>query len=156
MVTIKQVKGSALSPRNGIIVHGCNAQGVMGSGFADTLRKTYPGAYRIYRQAYEKDGLHLGEVHYYRHPIELDGSQVIIANAITQQYYGRDKSVVYVDYPAVSKCFESVAKLARVTGLPVHFPLVGCGLANGQWNEVSSRIEQALGPDIDKTLWIYP
>jgi O-acetyl-ADP-ribose deacetylase (regulator of RNase III) len=156
MVTIKEIKGSALAPRNGIIVHGCNAQGKMASGFAKSLRQTYPGAYRVYLQAHEKDGLKLGQVIYYRHPAELDGSQVIIANAITQQYYGRNKDIVYVSYPAISTCFENVAKLARETGLPVHFPLVGCGLANGQWHEVSARIEQALGPDIDKTLWIYP
>lgn len=155
MVTIKQVKGSALSPRNGIIVHGCNAQGVMGSGFADSVKQMYPGAFRVYRQAYEKNGLRLGEVHYYRHPAELDGSQVIIANAITQQYYGRNKNIIYVDYPAISTCFDSVAKLARETGLPVHFPLIGCGLANGAWSEVAARIEKALGPDIEKTLWIF-
>lgn len=156
MVTIKQVKGSALSPRNGIIVHGCNAKGVMGSGFAASVKEMYPGAFRVYRQAFEANGLHLGEVHYYRHPIELDGSQVIIANAITQENYGRDKSIVYVDYPAVSTCFEDISRLARQTGLPVHFPLVGCGLANGTWPEVAKRIEAALGPDIEKTLWIFP
>jgi hypothetical protein len=62
---------------------------------------------------------------------------------------------VVVDYDAVSAAFSRIKLLARDTGLPVHFPLIGCGLANGNWGEVSKRIEESLGNDIEKHLWIY-
>lgn len=155
MTTIKEVKGSVLTLKNGIIVHGCNSKGKMNSGIAKSIRATYPGAYRVYMQEFYKNGLFLGGVTYYRHPAAADGSQIVIANAITQENYGREKDVVYVDYQAVSACFDDIARTARIMQLPVHFPLIGCGLANGIWPEVSVRIETALGPDIDKTLWIF-
>jgi O-acetyl-ADP-ribose deacetylase (regulator of RNase III) len=153
--TIKEVKGNILNLKHGIIVQGCNSKGVMNSGFAKSVREMYPGVYRVYRNEFERNGLFLGGVTYYHVPCIDDAQQLIIANAITQLKYGRDKDVVYVDYPAISTCFENVAKLARERNLPVHFPLIGCGLAHGVWEEVAPRIEKALGPDIEKTLWIY-
>lgn len=155
MTTIKRIDGNVLAVQRGIIVHGCNSKGVMGSGIAKSIRDKYPGAFQVYDREFRKQGLFLGGVTYYHHPPTNAGSEIIIANAITQLNYGRDKSVVYVDYDAVSICFETVARMARETGLPVHFPLIGCGLANGEWEAVSSRIEDALGPDIEKTLWIF-
>jgi O-acetyl-ADP-ribose deacetylase (regulator of RNase III) len=155
MTTIKEVEGSILTLKNGIIVHGCNSKGKMNSGIAKSIRLMYPGAHRVYEQEFHKNGLFLGKVIYYRHPASADGSRIVIANAITQEKYGRDKNIVYVDYPTISTCFEDIARTARIMELPVHFPLIGCGLANGKWPQVSERIEAALGPDIDKTLWIY-
>jgi O-acetyl-ADP-ribose deacetylase (regulator of RNase III) len=156
MASIKQVNGNILSVRHGIIVQGCNSKGVMNSGIAESIRTRYPGVFTVYRDEFERRGLFLGGVTYYHLPVTLDGNRLVVANAITQKNYGRDKSVVYVDYPAISTCFDDVARLAKELSLPVHFPLIGCGLANGAWDEVSTRIETALGPDIDKTLWRFP
>lgn len=155
MDTIKEVTGNILTVANGIIVHGCNAQGKMNSGMAKGIRDTYPGAYQSYMAEFNKNGLSLGGVTFYRHPPGADGSQVVIANAITQKYYGRNKDIRYVDYPAITVCFNEIARVAKSLGLPVHFPLIGCGLANGKWPEVSPRIEAALGPGIEKTLWHF-
>jgi O-acetyl-ADP-ribose deacetylase (regulator of RNase III) len=155
MTAIKEVKGNILSLKHGIIVHGCNSKGEMGSGIALSVKEMYPGAYRVYRQEYEKNRLYLGGVTYYRVPSIDDDAQVVIANAVTQENYGRDKNVVYVDYNAIAVCFTDIARKSKELNLPVHFPLIGCGLANGKWEIVAERIEQALGPDIDKTLWIY-
>jgi O-acetyl-ADP-ribose deacetylase (regulator of RNase III) len=152
---IREIKGNILSLKHGIIVHGCNSKGVMGSGMADSIRKMYPGAYRVYRDEFEQRGLFLGGVTYYHVPSIEDDNQLVIANAITQENYGRNKNIVYVDYPAISTSFEKIAVKAKALNLPVHFPLIGCGLANGVWEKVAPRIEEALGPDIEKTLWIY-
>lgn len=38
---IKYIKGSLLDTDAKIIVHGCNCQGVMGSGVAKQLKKNY-------------------------------------------------------------------------------------------------------------------
>jgi len=156
MTTIKRIHGNLLvHVKHGIIVHGCNSKGKMASGFAKFLRAKYPGAYDVYMREFNLRGLPLGGVSYYHHPRELDGSEIVVANAITQENYGRDKDVLYVDYPSISTCFANVATKATELKLPVHFPLIGCGLANGVWNEVGPRIQEALGPDIEATLWIY-
>lgn len=69
----------------------------------------------------------------------------MVVNLMTQEDYGRDPYRVYVDYDAISRGFEAVlAPLALDTGLPVYFPKIGCGLANGDWQEVSRRIEAAM------------
>lgn len=152
--TIRRVVGDIFSIKHGIIVHGCNSHGVMGSGFADSVKKLYPGAFRAYRAAFESRGLTVGEVIDYTE-LDVDGKgSLVIANAITQKDYGRDPNIVYLDYPGLEQCFEHVAAMSRDLGLPVHFPLIGCGLANGTWPAVSEIIERVLGPDVEKTLWV--
>ena len=75
---------------------------------------------------------------------------------MTQFDYGRDKGTVYVDYDAVFAAFARVSLIARDTGLTVHFPLIGCGLANGDWNEVSLAIKTAMPKDAQMVLWKLP
>jgi O-acetyl-ADP-ribose deacetylase (regulator of RNase III) len=107
-----------------LIAHGCNAMGVMGSGFAGILRKKHPLNYLAYRRAFEEDGLKLGIIvftHYERH----------IANIVTQEKYGRDKSVVYCDYSAIREGLTLVAIYAACHRLTVVLPMIGGGLANG-------------------------
>jgi len=156
--------GNLLDVTKGIIVHGCNCQGVMGSGVAKSIRDKWPSVYNAYNDHYNFEGLHLGDtipvcgerntnsIHISKYTHQLP-EELIVVNAMTQYEYGGVKGVVYVDYDAVAACFSCIKLLARDTGLPVHFPLIGCGLANGDWNIVSEIIESALGPDIEKHLW---
>lgn len=141
------------------MVHGCNAQGVMGSGFADSLRKAYPENYMTYREAYEQSiaegnsHLPLGKVIW--HVVSRDEPRFVIANAITQEKYGRDKNVRYVDYDAVDRAFYTIGKMARKYSLPVHYPLIGAGLANGSWDVISPIIEKNL-EGVNHRLWLLP
>lgn len=43
-------KGNILSASSGIVVHGCNAQDVMGSGLAAQIKKLFPDAFSDYRK----------------------------------------------------------------------------------------------------------
>lgn len=83
-----------------------------------------------------------------------NNSTLLVVSALTQQECGQDKEVLYVDYDAISASFSRIKLLAKHLKLPVHVPLIGCGLANGKWEEVGPRIEAALGSDIDVTLWV--
>jgi O-acetyl-ADP-ribose deacetylase (regulator of RNase III) len=162
--------GNLLDVENGIIVHGCNCQGMMGSGIAKAIRDKWPGVYMDYLSIEDDQGYILGDIQVvaganfeskstsimgYYEDIYLPAN-IIVVNAMTQDNYGSDKSVVYVDYDAISAAFARIKILARETKLPVHFPLIGCGLANGEWKEVAPRIEAALGPNIEKHLWKLP
>ena len=148
--------GDILSVKTGIVVQGCNAQGKMNSGLAKGLRAMYPGAFDVYAEEHAKHGLYVGQVVYYKVPLPAGSPVLVIANAITQKYYGRDKNVVYVDYDGLERCFVKIGNLAKDLGVPVHFPLIGAGLANGIWEDIVPRIDRALGPAIEKHLWRFP
>lgn len=135
---------------HGYIVHGCNAQGVMGSGFAKLVRDKYPVAYRTYMD--QKPNYILGKII----PVIVEPNLVIV-NAITQEYYGTDR--VQVDYDAVAQAMKGVKHLAEtgmIESTDVHFPLIGGGLAGGD----QFRLVQLFGDiwgncDINATLWLY-
>jgi O-acetyl-ADP-ribose deacetylase (regulator of RNase III) len=165
-------EGDLLTLEKGILVHGCNCLGAMGSGIAGLIRKKWPVIFSEYEYYDNHVGLHLGDVltvggNFTGYPLvklrnlNVPGAhglpnELIIANAMTQFNTAGSADDVVVDYDAISACFARIKILARDTGLPVHFPLIGCGLANGKWEEVAPRIEAALGPDIEKHLWVLP
>lgn len=171
MMKIQEKQGDLLSVTSGILVHGCNCQGVMGSGIAKHVRSKWSDVYTAYTSHRAKVGLELGDIvavgsqklfgdkqlarHLHAVTPQLP-DEVVVVNAMTQFYYGADPGVVYVDYDAVFAAFARIRILARDSKLSVHFPLIGCGLANGDWNIVSKLIEQALGPDVEATLWTLP
>ena len=145
-------KGDLLDVTNGIIVHGCNAHGVMGSGVANAVRRKYPGAYEIYREAYNEGLLKLGTVVYYQVTTEL-----VIANAITQQNFGGDGKR-YVSYDAVDNCMRTIAHdlntdlFGKDFPKVVHMPLIGAGLGGGDWDVIYQIVVKALG-NIPNQVW---
>ena len=129
------------------IIHGCNAQGRMGSGFAKELRTRFPEAYNEYDAAYKAGNNHLdiGTVIY--HSAETD---LIIANAITQEFYGRD-GAKYVSYDAIDSVFKELnntaSLLKELSGkeeIHFHFPKIGSDLGGGNWNVISEIIDHRV------------
>ena len=143
---IETIKGNLLAAK-GIIVHGCNAQGVMGSGVAKAIREKWPVTFKKYREHYERYGSRLGAVI----PVWVDVDTLVI-NGITQEFYGRDGKR-YVDYDAVRSVFKFTRGWAQEWNMPVNFPLIGCGLGGGDWQIIENIIEEEL-PGIEKRLWI--
>lgn len=148
--TISTVKGDIfklLSPGDAM-VHGCNAQGVMGSGVAAGVREIYPGAYEAYRSAYFNQGnkLFMGTViPYFDTP-----DKIWVLNAITQENFGRDPNVRYVSYDAIEDSFKVIRRLAFNTNIErVLFPLIGAGLGNGTWSVIEEIIRSTFeGSDL--------
>lgn len=138
-----------LNKPNVIIAHGCNAQGVMGSGVAALVKKLYPHAYLAYKQAHRRYGLKLGQVIVAPSPC---GRGPMILNAITQEHYGRDGHA-YASYDAVVVAMQNVVIAAKDTGYPVHLPLIGGGLGGLDPKRLTA-IFQAVFHDIDATLWL--
>jgi len=169
------VEGDLLSLQEGILVHGCNCIGAMGAGVALHIRNRWPSVYRAYVQKHRRESLHLGDIQVVAAPswgpgvgslrsvpLNTDADELppalLVVNAMTQDGIRIRKSPgeLAVDYDAISAVFARIRLLARETGLSVHFPLIGCGLAGGKWSEVKPRIEVALGHDVDATLWVLP
>ena len=83
------VKGNILEVESGVIVHGCNSHGVMGSGVAKAIRERYGEAYSAYYEYYKKHGLELGDV-----IMKRVSKPLWIANAITQENFGRTGELI--------------------------------------------------------------
>jgi O-acetyl-ADP-ribose deacetylase (regulator of RNase III) len=148
-------RGDLFANTEGHIVHGCNAQGVMGGGVAKIVRDMYPKAYEVYHRHCADGYARLGQVI----PVCV-APNLIIHNAITQDKFGSDK--VYVDYEAVRAALLAVEDYveAAVQSEPslstdVHFPFIGAGLGGGDENRLLCIFEDVFGgSNISATLWL--
>lgn len=133
-----------------LLIHGCNAQGVMGSGIAKLVKDQHPFAYLAYKQTQRRYGLMLGQVIMWENEQE-DRS---IANVITQEFYGRDPRRQYVNYEAVIVGLQAVVKyMENMPDMPIHLPFIGGGLGGGDRKRLLAIFE-AIFLDRDATLWI--
>lgn len=127
-----------------ILSHGCNAQGVFGAGVAALVKKLYRHGYDSYME--QKHRLHVGQTIVGT----SDMSPVVIANCITQEFYGRDGRQ-YVSYDAVVETQQNVARFAKSCNLPIYLPLIGGGLGGGDEKRLTA-ILQAVYSDVNATL----
>jgi len=132
---------------NVFIAHGCNCQGVMGSGFALQVKNLYPKAYEQYKSFYEQGMLQLGSISFVR---QTPDSPCIV-NMQTQQDYGR--SCIYVDYDALRTCFREFSIL-NINKQDLHIPKIGAGLAGGTWDVIAKIIDEEC-KGFDVYVWIY-
>lgn len=117
---------------HGIIAHGVNCQGVMGSGVALAIRNKWPAVYDAYlannRIPEEMRGQLLGSCHIIR-----VGEDLWVANCYTQLNYGKD-GTKYASVDAIRRSLGFVFSHANATGLPIHAPRIGAGLGGLDWD----------------------
>lgn len=149
MQTIKGDIFKLMQPGDAMM-HGCNAQGVMGSGIARTVRELFPGAYNAYRRHYElNSGLQLGEVIPYTHNADLK----MVLNCITQEFYGADGRR-YVSYDAISKACKNIREGFGIMVQPpekLYCPLIGAVLAGGDWRVIKEILRGDLFEKLSNT-----
>ncbi|MCP4437542.1 MAG: hypothetical protein GY810_01190 [Aureispira sp.] len=139
-------KGDLTKVTKGVVVHGCNAQGVMGSGVAKAVRDTWPEAYAAYKETHVLRGLKVGDT-----VSAHINENLVVVNAITQEYYGTDGRL-YLSYGGLVECFQEInASFAEYKSL--HFPLIGAGLAGGKWEVIKELIEECV-TDMELNLWV--
>ncbi len=137
-------KGDLLDVNYGIIAHGVNCQGVMGSGVAKSIRSRYPKVYGKYLNFVQdnnrtsKSSNLLGSVQ----AVEVHDDLVVL-NMFTQDFYGA-QGYRFANYEAIARCFETTNKLIK--GLDCEFktlniPKIGAGLANGDWNVIEAIVK---------------
>jgi O-acetyl-ADP-ribose deacetylase (regulator of RNase III) len=154
---IQYVTGDATAPQKptherAIIAHVCNDWGGWGAGFVLALSAKSPEPERAYRAWHrEKDVLpkevrklhggvcfELGEIQL----AQFVPHDVFVANMIAQTH--RSEDGIPLSYVALRHCLEKLAAIARIGSCSVHMPRIGCGLAGGEWSEVSRIIMQTL------------
>jgi len=134
------------------IVHGCNAQGVMGSGVARIVRDEYPEAYAEYVKFHKEglDGMSFTEMIFKNGPglplgmIQLVPSNgKVIINAITQERFGPPPTR-YVSYDAVAEAFHNINKVLTGHVTHVAMPRIGAGLGGGDWDVIEAIIASEM------------
>lgn len=156
MTTMQIKTGNLLDVKKGHIVHGCNAQGVMGSGVALAVKETYPEAYSNYVGLYKSTGLALGRAY----PVFIQPG-LVVWNAITQTFYGAGQR--QVSYDAIQSCFEEVNRtiagdLYDRAQNPdpeldtIHIPMIGAARGGGDWEIIRTIIERTV--DYPVVLWL--
>ncbi len=146
---MKYIVGDITEQTEGIIMHGCNAKGVMGSGVALSIRKKWPVVYDEYSK------LQLG-------PESLGSIQTVkindnlwVINAITQNDYGKDGRV-YADMSAIRTSFMGALSIAEELGGTLKLPKIGCGLGGLDWdNHVKPILELCMLTAEDVNVEIY-
>lgn len=129
----------------GVIAHGCNCQGVMGSGVALFLKQKYPQIFPPYEKwcHYTNQDL-LGEAQFI--PIKWETDELWIANCFTQNLYGKDGKYAHVDAirTALTEVLEFASPAPRAPALDVYIPKIGAGRGGLDWATEVEPIIQDL------------
>lgn len=152
---MKTVKGDLLKMgKNGdfeVIVHGCNCFHTMGAGIAAQIAKQFPNVYEADKQTEYGSKSKLGT--YSMHTEDIDGHFLTVVNMYTQFSFGERRSV---SYDAIADGFEALAEDLKQSHeeIRIGFPMIGAGLAGGDWDVIKVIIEKALD-GLDHTLVVY-
>ena len=149
---IKYNIGDIFTVTKGIILHGCNAQGVMGAGVAAQVRKRWPEVYNKYREwclKALKDKISIaGTIQY----VQAD-ENLFIANGITQINSGADATSTWITH-VLYKAF--VNANFQSDSMPLHTVCLGCGIGGLDWKRdvepIFKRVEHGY-PKVDATVW---
>lgn len=149
---MQQIHGNLLtlatSGHFDLIVHGCNCFCTMGAGIAKQIKATFPEAYKVDLETEKGDSQKLGTIS--SAVVNKDDHKIIIVNGYTQfDYRGTGRKV---DYDAIRSVFRTIKQ--QFSGLRIGYPLIGAGLAGGDWKIISKIIDEEL-IDEQHTLVIY-
>ncbi|HEY1136842.1 MAG TPA: macro domain-containing protein [Xanthomonadaceae bacterium] len=138
----------AVAGRFDVIVHGCNCQCTMGAGIARTIKQHFPEAYAADKATPKGLREKLGTISFAR--IQRPEAEFVIVNAYTQFHW--QGNGLKAEYEAIQRAMREVK--ARFSGLRIGYPLIGAGLAGGDWNIIAPLIDEALAGE-DHTLVRY-
>ena len=110
----------------------------MNTGIAVAIKKTFPEAYKADLDTPKGSREKLGS--YSSATVKREGHQITVVNAYTQFHYS-DKGNK-VDYSAMKEVFSKIK--GEFTGQRIGYPLIGAGLAGGDWKVISKIIEDEL------------
>ena len=137
-----------------IIVQGCNCFNTMGGGIAASIRERAPQAYAADCATNKGDRKKLGS---YTSAVVSDmyaKSDYIIINAYTQYTFWDIDDML--SYEAVRKVFQKIKEDydSHPEIIPrIGIPLIGAGLARGDWNKIEEIIDSFGFRDLTCVMW---
>ena len=154
---MKEIKSNlirlAKEARFDVIVHGCNCFCRMGSGLAPQIKENFPTAWMADKETTPGDINKLGnytfgmDVVYDRND---EPRNLTIINAYSQYTY--DASKKPLDYEALTLSLKKINHYYK--GRSIGVPLIGAGLAGGNWDRIRTIIVEQL-KDMDVTIVHY-
>ncbi len=131
-----------------VIVHGCNCFNTMGAGIANSIRLRFPAADLANKATEKGSRKKLGTCSMAE--VNCSGHSLTIVNAYTQYHWAGNG--IMADYNAIRTAFAQVK--SEFSGKRIGYPLVGAGLAGGDWDVISKIIDEELQGE-DHTLVRY-
>ncbi|GBG14252.1 DNA gyrase subunit B [Novimethylophilus kurashikiensis] len=130
-----------------VIVHGCNCFCTMGKGIAKSIKDEFPLAYEADCQTKYGDRNKLGT--FTQAFIAERPFAFTVVNAYTQfDYRGANNA----DYAAIRKAFRAIK--GSFPNARIGYPMIGAGLAQGDWSVISGIIDEELAGE-DHTLVVF-
>ena len=132
-----------------VIVHGCNCRNTMGAGIAKSIKQQFPTAYEADLATEKGSRAKLGD--YSAATVDCDGREITIVNAYTQFDWRppREKPGIEgfnANYEAIRSVFAKIK--IDFAGKRIGYPMIGAGLAGGDWTVISKIIvEELCGED---------
>lgn len=143
---INVINGDILTASSGVLIHGCNPNGVMGHGLAKQIKEKWPDNFKAYQEFCGTMSCRLGS-----YCLHYDGNMTIV-NMITQSNIGTNKR--QVNYAYLAKGFIDLFD-CLYDGSIVHFPMIGAGLGGGNWSIIYQIINDTDPHDrLVKNLWV--
>lgn len=127
-----------------VIIHGCNCFNNMGSGIAKQIKKEFPEAWQADQETEKGSRDKLGDWTVAQYPEHQEYPDLIVINLYTQFDYGYDGKD-RLDYEALEYGFRWIDEYYEGN---VGIPLIGCGLAGGDWSKVKEIINRVT-PDLN-------
>lgn len=124
-------RGDILNATENIICHQVNEEGYMGGGLALQVATQYPQVEKEYKDFCKKyNGLLYGQ-----YQVCKIGNRKYIANCFTQRNF-------VTNLEDIKKVFRGLLESCKLNGFSICVPFkYGCGIANGNWDEVSKIFE---------------
>ncbi len=137
---MKEIRGDLIQyAENGlfdVIIHGCNCQCQMGKGIALTIKRKYPQVYEEDCKTEKGDRKKIGT--YSSIEITNENNAFTVINGYTQ-FHWRGTGVK-VDYNAIRSIMAQIK--INFTGKRIGYPLIGVGLAGGDWSVIAKIIDE--------------
>ena len=134
--------GDILQATENIICHQVNEDGIMGGGLALQIATQYPNVEEEYKEFCSKlQGLLYGQYQ----AVKIEDKKYI-ANCFTQRKF-------ITNLNDIEQVFAGLLKKKKKSNFTIAIPYkYGCGIANGNWKEVSEMFEKLsneIGVDIN-------
>lgn len=151
---MQRIRGDLLdfgaAGRFDVIIHGCNCMHRMGKGIALSVRQRFPAAFEADKATKRGSKEKLGT--YTSVTVECDdGHSLTIVNAYTQFHFSHKRGQ-NADYDAIRAVFRKIKQ--DFSGKRIGYPLIGAGLAGGDWKIISEIIDEELKGE-DHTLVLF-
>ena len=143
------VRGNLLEADAEAYVNTVNTVGVMGRGIALQFKNAFPGNFKSYKKACDKNEVLPGHMFVYER-LTLDPPRYII-NFPTKRHWKNNSRVEDIE-----SGLKDLVKVINDLGIKsIAVPPLGCGLGGLNWNQVRSMIEKAFSDLPDVKVFLY-